>query len=500
MSSSTSSALVLAAAVLLAALTVAQHGSLAAAAGPRVIIVGAGMSGISAAKTLSEAGITDLLILEATDRIGGRMHKKNFSGINVEIGANWVEGVNGGKMNPIWPIVNETLKLRNFLTDFSVATNIYKEDGGLYDEAYVQKIIDRADAVESKGEKLSASLPASGSDDISILAMQRLYDHQPNGPATPVDMVVDYFKYDFEGAEPPRVTSLQTTVPNPTFTDFGEDEYFVADHLGYETVVHYLAGQYLKTDSSGKIVDPRLLLNKVVVTEISYSSSGVSVRTEDKSVYKADYVMVSTSLGVLQTDLIHFKPKLPTWKILVIYQFDMAVYTKIFLKFPKRFWPVGKGKEFFLYASTRRGYYAAWQQLEKQYPGANALLVTVTDEESRRIEQQSDNQTKAEIMEVLRKMFPGEDVPDATDILVPRWWSDRFYKGTYANWPVGVSRYEVDQLRAPVGRVYFTGEHTSDKYTGYVHGAYLAGIDSAEILINCAQKKMCKYLVKGKYD
>jgi len=97
-------------------------------------------------------------------------------------------------------------------------------------------------------------------------------------------------------------------------------------------------------------------------------------------------------------------------------------------------------------------------------------------------------------------MFPGEDVPDATDILVPRWWSDRFYKGTYANWPVGVSRYEVDQLRAPVGRVYFTGEHTSDKYTGYVHGAYLAGIDSAEILINCAQKKMCKYLVKGKYD
>ena len=50
-----------------------------------------------------------------------------------------------------------------------------------------------------------------------------------------------------------------------------------------------------------------------------------------------------------------------TWKILVIYQFDMAVYTKIFLKFPKRFWPVGKGKEFFLYASTRRGYYAAWQ-------------------------------------------------------------------------------------------------------------------------------------------
>jgi polyamine oxidase len=140
------------------------------------------------------------------------------------------------------------------------------------------------------------------------------------------------------------------------------------------------------------------------------------------------------------------------------------------------------------------------QEFEKQYPDANVLLVTVTDEESRRIEQQSDNQTKAEIMGVLRRMFPGKDVPDATDILVPRWWSDRFYRGSFSNWPIGVNRYEYDQLRAPVGRVYFTGEHTSEHYNGYVHGAYLAGIDSAEILINCAQKKMCKYHVQSKYD
>ncbi|PNT77982.1 hypothetical protein BRADI_1g71611v3 [Brachypodium distachyon] len=87
------------------------------------------MSGISAGKRLSETGITDLLILEATDHIGGRMHKKNFGGINVEMGANWVEGVNGDQMNPIsWPIVNSTLKLRNFRSDFDyLAENVYKE-------------------------------------------------------------------------------------------------------------------------------------------------------------------------------------------------------------------------------------------------------------------------------------------------------------------------------------------------------------------------------------
>jgi polyamine oxidase len=48
-----------------------------------------------------------------------------------------------------------------------------------------------------------------------------------------------------------------------------------------------------------------------VVREIKYSPGGVTVKTEDNSVYSADYVMVSASLGVLQSDLIQFKPKLP---------------------------------------------------------------------------------------------------------------------------------------------------------------------------------------------
>jgi polyamine oxidase len=48
-----------------------------------------------------------------------------------------------------------------------------------------------------------------------------------------------------------------------------------------------------------------------VVREISYSGTGVTVKTEDGKVYTADYVMVSTSVGVLQSDLIQFKPQLP---------------------------------------------------------------------------------------------------------------------------------------------------------------------------------------------
>ena len=48
-----------------------------------------------------------------------------------------------------------------------------------------------------------------------------------------------------------------------------------------------------------------------VVREIKYNRRGVVVSTEDNSSFSADYVIVSTSLGVLQSDLIQFKPQLP---------------------------------------------------------------------------------------------------------------------------------------------------------------------------------------------
>uniref|UniRef100_A0A453IRV1 Uncharacterized protein n=1 Tax=Aegilops tauschii subsp. strangulata TaxID=200361 RepID=A0A453IRV1_AEGTS len=81
-------------------------------------------------------------------------------------------------------------------------------------------------------------------------------------------MILDYFKHDYEFAEPPRVTSLQNVVPLATFRDFGDDVYFVADKRGYEAVVHHLAGQYLEADKARNIVDPRLQLNKVYVPNL----------------------------------------------------------------------------------------------------------------------------------------------------------------------------------------------------------------------------------------
>ncbi|XP_010557801.1 PREDICTED: polyamine oxidase 1-like [Tarenaya hassleriana] len=433
-----------------------------------VIIIGAGISGISAAKVLAENGVRDVLILEATDRIGGRIRKESFGGVSVELGAGWIAGVGGKEPNPVWELASQ-FDLRTCFSDYSNARyNIYDRSGkiipsGLAADAYKK-------AVDSAIQKLK-SLETNHDDEICKAI------EVPPSPKTPIELAIDFILHDFEMAE---------VEPISTYVDFGEREFLVADERGYEHLLYKMAEEFLYT-CKGKILDNRLKFDKVV-REVQHSRNGVVVKTEDGSVYEANYLVVSASIGVLQSSLISFKPSLPRWKTEAIHKCDVIVYTKIFLKFPRCFWPCGPGKEFFIYAHERRGYYTFWQHMENAYPGSNLLVVTLTNGESKRVEAQSDQETLEEAMSVLRDMF-GSDIPDATDILVPKWWNNPFQRGSYSNYPIISNNQLAQNIKAPVGRIFFTGEHTSEKFSGYVHGGYLAGIDTSRSLLEEMKKE-----------
>ena len=67
-----------------------------------VLVLGAGITGIAAARTLEVGGITNFLVLEATDRIGGCI--RECDGTNIEVGANWLLGLDCNDKNhhSIW--------------------------------------------------------------------------------------------------------------------------------------------------------------------------------------------------------------------------------------------------------------------------------------------------------------------------------------------------------------------------------------------------------------
>ncbi|KAF7824581.1 polyamine oxidase 1-like [Senna tora] len=437
-----------------------------------VIIVGAGVSGenrhrnnsllslllrIAAAKVLAENGVKDLMILEASDRIGGRIRKENFGGLSVELGAGWIAGVGGRESNPVWELASK-LGLRTCFSDYSNARfNIYDRSGEIFPSGIAADSYKKAvdSAIQNLRNQELGEPPSS-----------------PSIPKTPIELAIDFILHDFEMAE---------VEPISTFVDLGEREFLVADERGYEYLLYKMAEDFLHT-WEGKILDSRLQLNKVV-RELHHSNSGVTVVTEDGCIYEADYLILSVSIGVLQSDLIAFNPPLPRWKSEAIEKLDLIVYTKIFLKFPYKFWPSGPEKEFFIYAHDRRGYYTFWQNMENAYPDSNILVVTLTNEESKRVEAQSDTETLKEAMEVLRDMF-GPDIPNAIDILVPRWWNNRLQRGSYSNYPIVSNNLQLLQnIKAPVDRIFFTGEHTSERFNGYVHGAYLAGIDTSKSLL-----------------
>ena len=68
-----------------------------------VLIIGAGMAGLTAANALNNAGIRNIVI-EGRDRIGGRLFTKNVGGTLIDLGASWIHNPDGG--NPMTAFAN----------------------------------------------------------------------------------------------------------------------------------------------------------------------------------------------------------------------------------------------------------------------------------------------------------------------------------------------------------------------------------------------------------
>lgn len=88
-------------------------------ASKQVLILGGGVAGVIAARTLRQHGINDFVIIEARSELGGRMRSHSFAGHTVELGANWIQGTQtgSGPINPMLQLAQKH-KLKTRETDF----------------------------------------------------------------------------------------------------------------------------------------------------------------------------------------------------------------------------------------------------------------------------------------------------------------------------------------------------------------------------------------------
>jgi len=291
----------------------------------KVAILGGGMAGVISGRTLWQNGISDFLIIEAESVLGGRMKETQFAGYTIELGANWIQGTQNsetGKENPIWTLAQK-YKLENTYSNYddllTYDQNGWTDYSDVIDEAWT--IFDQV--VVDAGARESMNL-----EDLSFSQGQSLRGWTAR---TPHEQVAEWWTFDFEYGDTPQASSMIEAAVNnnSSFVQWSDASQFVIDRRGFATLVRGEAKQF----STGK----NILFNSIV-TKVEYSSTSVKITLKDKRIIIADYAICTFSIGVLQYNDVQFVPTFPMWKQEAIFTFKMTTYTKIFLKFPQKFW------------------------------------------------------------------------------------------------------------------------------------------------------------------
>ncbi|KAJ7614863.1 hypothetical protein FB45DRAFT_758200 [Roridomyces roridus] len=452
-----------------------------------VLILGGGVAGIIAARTLFEKNVKNFLVVEARDELGGRMRSMEFGGHTVELGANWIQGTQhgSGPANPIYTLAKKH-GLKTMESDYFGSIETFDETGKVN---YTKTLMDAVAAFTDLTIAAGARVPTQQVD----LNCRTGYSLIGKKPKTPAEKVTEYFLFDWEHAQTPEQSSWIASAWGNNFTynvnegGFSDDNLLCVDPRGFKHIIKSEADEFLKPEQT--------LLN-ATVAKIAYSDDGVVVTLSNGTRITADYAITTFSVGVLQQDDVIFEPALPMWKQEAIQSTKMATYTKLFLQFEKKFW---FDTQFALYADKVRGRYPVWQSLDMEgfLPGSGIIFATVTGDWSEAIESLTNDQVEAQLLSVLRTMFPTIDIPKPKAFFFQRWFTDPLYRGSYSNWPASLVTPHHMNLRANVGkRLWFAGEATSQKYVGFLQGAYFEGMDAGNNVASCVVSggKQCQSL------
>jgi monoamine oxidase len=408
----------------------------AAPPGPaRVCVIGAGFAGLAAAAALADGGL-EPLVLEARERVGGRVHSRRLAnGAVVELGAEFVE-------HDHQTLVATARRLGLAMAPTGMAYGDREPRGGLgTDRAAVL-----AEAARLKG--LLAERPGLA------------------GPGRSVAAVLAELPLD-PGARQAIAARLQVSTGQPA----EELAAAVLDHAGSS----FSTRESLRVGGGNQRIALRLAERLpgavhlgVPVRAVSWSAAGVRVAVEGAEL-DAEACLLAVPASVIGR--IGFDPPLPAWKAEALERVVYGHAAKLFvplrrvpepsavLSVPDRYW-----------TWTARGPDGAVQPVVSAFAGSapalDALGVAAGPASWRRR---------------LAELRP--DLALDRGAVLSTWDDDPWIEAAYSTRTPAFRPGDPDLLARPVGPLHFAGEHTAGPFTGLMEGALRSGHRAATELL-----------------
>jgi monoamine oxidase len=404
---------------------------------PEVVIIGAGVAGLTAARDLSTAGAR-VLVLEARGRLGGRVMTHHAAEGPVELGAEFVHGA----FPEIIGVAQEAgLRLRE------VGRGAPGGSARRRDAADFFAAMDRLLGFASLGDA-----------DESFQQLVDRVDVESNIKAQGLRLVEGY-----HAADPARI-SVQALIRNTAADERpgGDRQFRFAD--GYDSLVTAIFQR----------VDPRLcdVQCSVVATAVEWRPKRVLIRTAAGAEFTAPQAIVTVPLGVLKAGAIQFTPAL-NGKERALRALEMGAVARVSLCLESEVWATQERLSTDGFLFTGDPPFPVWWVSNP--PPLPVVTGWAAGPNARALAGFSETQRVRVALDALTRVLGIDPVRLHTGLrggFSHDWQADPFSRGAYSYAAVGGSRAGED-LGAPVDRtIFFAGEATeSDGQNATVHGA-----------------------------